>query len=109
MLYLQKLGDSRSCEKQGGKQSTVLGTVDVKDAFLMMDQEKRPMVVSLCNKLYRVKCNLPGQRLAKKSQCCVMVHVDDVMFCGDRKYWENAFFGEAHTALRHQPFTAARH
>ena len=90
----------------------------IKDAFLMVDQEK-PMAVSLHNKLYRVKKNVPGQRLgakmwywsfrdflhkhldmhwcieqpcmAKNSHCCVMVHVDDVMFCGDGWYWENVF------------------
>ena len=65
MLYLQKLGDSCAVGKQVGDQSTVLGTVDVKDAFLMVDQEK-PMMVSLHKKLYRVKRNLPGQRLGAK-------------------------------------------
>ena len=84
----------------------------------MVDQEK-PMAVSLHNKLYRVKKDVPGQRLgakmwywsfrdflhkhldmhwcieqtctAKNSHCCVMVHVDDVMFCSDGSYWENVF------------------
>ena len=118
MIYLQKLGDATSTEQQTGKHPVVLGTVDIKDAFLMVDQEK-PMAVSLHNKLYRVKKNVPGQRLgakmwywsfrdflnkhldmhrcieqpcmAKNSHCCVMVHVDDVMFCGDGWYWENVF------------------
>ena len=116
-LYLQKLGDETPTEKPTGKHSVVLGTVDIKDAFLMVDQEK-PMAVSLHNRLYRVKKNVAGQRLgakmwywsfrqflnehlekhwcieqpciAKNSHCCVMVHVD-VMFCGDGWYWENVF------------------
>jgi len=116
MIYLQRLGDATSTEQQAGKHSVVLGTVDIKDEFPMVDQEK-PMAVSLHNKLYRVKKNV--QRLgakmwywifrdflnkhldmhrcieqpckAKNSHCCVMVHVDDVMFCGDGWYWENVF------------------
>ena len=84
----------------------------------MVDQEK-PMVVTLHGKLYRVTKNLPGQRLgakmwywsfrkfltenmsmewcveqpcmAKNDKCCLMVHVDDVMFCGDGFYWEKEF------------------
>ena len=65
MIYLQRLGDATSTEQQTGKHSVVLGTVDIKDAFLMVDQEK-PMAVSLHNKLYRVKKNVPGQRLGAK-------------------------------------------
>lgn len=29
--------------------------------------------------------------LARNQHCCVMVHVDDVMFCGDADYWVNIF------------------
>ena len=107
----------------------------MKDAFLMVDQEK-PMVVALRNRLYRVKGNLPGQRLgakmwywsfrefltkelamewcveqpclAKNSQCCVMVHVDGVMFAVTGSTGKTNF-GETQTALHHQPFTAAGH
>ena len=61
MIYLQRLGDATSTEQQTGKHSVVLGTVDIKDAFLMVDQEK-PMAVSLHNKLYRVKKNVPGKK-----------------------------------------------
>ena len=114
MIYLQRLGDATSTEQQTGKHSVVLGTVDIKDAFLMVDQEK-PMAVSLHHKLYRVKKNVSGAKMwywsfrdllnkhldmhwcieqpcmAKNSHCWVMVHVDDVMFCGDGWYWENVF------------------
>jgi hypothetical protein len=98
MIYLQRLGDATSTEQQTGKHSVVLGTVDIKDAFLMVDQEK-PMAVSLHNKLYRVKKNVPGAKMwywsfrdllnkhldmhwcieqpcmAKNSHCWVMVHM----------------------------------
>ena len=102
MIYLQRLGDATSTEQQTGKHSVVLGTVDIKDAFLMIDQEK-PMAVSLHNKLYRVKINVPGQRLGAK-----MWYVDDVMFCGDVGYWENAFL-KTQGALQHTPFTVEGH
>ena len=77
------------------------------------------MLVSLLGKQYTVKRNLPGQRLgakswywhlrsflaekmsfewckeqpclAKNSQCCIMVHVDDILYCGDRAYWQQIF------------------
>ena len=26
--------------------------------------------------------------LARNEHCCIMVHVDDVMFCGDGAYWD---------------------
>jgi len=65
MIYLQNLGDATSTEQQTGKQSVVLRTVDIKDAFFMFDQGK-PMAVSLHNKLYRVKKKVPGQRLGAK-------------------------------------------
>ena len=44
------------------------GTVDIKDAFLMVDQEI-PMAVSLLGKMFRVCKNLPGQRLGAKAWC----------------------------------------
>ena len=37
MLYLQKISDMPSCEGQMHPKQTVLGTVDRKDAFLMVD------------------------------------------------------------------------
>ena len=36
----------------------------------------------------RPRCPLVWHRTV---YCCVMVHVDDVMFCGDGWYWENVF------------------
>eukprot|EP00435_Cladocopium_sp_Y103_P042005 s2855_g11.t1 len=77
----------------------------------------KPMSVSLLGKTYKVCKNLPGQRLgakawywsfremlakeldmqwcqeqpclARNDHCCIMLHVDDVMFCGDSTYWSD--------------------
>ena len=118
MLYLKALGEQQACGSKGDRSSVVLGTVDVKDAFLMVDQAI-PMSVSLLGKTYKVCKNLPGQRLgakawywsfremltkelgmswcleqpclARNEHCCIMLHVDDVMFCGDASYWPDVF------------------
>ena len=42
------------------------GTVDVKDSFFMVDQVT-PMAVSLLGRTYKVKKNLPGQRLGARA------------------------------------------
>ena len=104
-----------SYESQMHPKQPVLGTVDIKDVFLLVDQVK-PMAVTLLNSKYRARRNLPGQRLgtkawyihfretlskdfgfewcaeqpclARNEHCCIMVHVDDVMFCGDGAYWD---------------------
>ena len=97
----------------------LLGPVDVKDAFLMVEQPS-PMMVTLLGRTYWVKRNLPGQRLgakswywqlrqfliekldmmfcveqpciAKNDSCCIVVHVDDILlFCGDAQYWRETF------------------
>ena len=116
MLYLQSLVDVPEHDKSETK--VCLGTVDVKDAFLMVDQPS-PMLVTLLGKAYTVKRNLPGQRLgakiwywhlrgflskhlnfewcpeqpclARNEHCCIMVHVDDIFFCGNRAYWNQTF------------------
>ena len=64
MLYLQSLVDVPEHDKSETK--VCLGTVDVKDTFLMVDQPS-PMLVTLLGKAYTVKRNLPGQRLGAKS------------------------------------------
>ena len=116
MLYLQSLVDVPEHDKSETK--VCLGTVDVKDAFLMVDQPS-PMLVTLLGKACTVKKILPGQRLGAKSwywhlrgflskhlnyewcpeqpclarneHCCIMVHVDDILFCGNRAYWNQTF------------------
>ena len=29
--------------------------------------------------------------LARNGHCCIMVHVDDILFCGNRDYWMKTF------------------
>ena len=58
MLYLQKISEMPSCESQMHPKQPVLGTVDIKDAFLMVDQVK-PMAVTLLNSKYRVRRTFP--------------------------------------------------
>ena len=118
VLYLQKLNDLSALEDNTQKSKVILGTIDVKDAFLMVEQPS-PMVVTLLGKKYWVRKNLPGQRLgakswywhlrhflsqsmdfrfcieqpciAKNDHCAIMVHVDGILFCGDAGYWNNVF------------------
>jgi hypothetical protein len=46
VLYLQKLSDLSALEDDAQKSKVILGTIDIKDAFLMMEQPF-PMVVTL--------------------------------------------------------------
>ena len=117
MMYLQGLTDVAD-ENFNHDDSLCLGTLDVKDAFLMVDQPS-PMLVTLLGQTFTVRRNLPGQRLGAKSwywflreflssemdfewckeqpclarnaSCCIMVHVDDILFCGNRRYWQKTF------------------
>lgn len=66
VLYLQKLSDLSALEDDAQKSKVILGTIDVKDAFLMVEQPS-PMVVTLLGKKYWVRKNLPGQHLDAKS------------------------------------------
>ena len=67
MLYLQKVSGAMGCgNNNNGGESVVLGTVDVKDSFFMVDQVT-PMAVSLLGRTYKVKKNLPGQRLSARA------------------------------------------
>ena len=116
MMYLQNLVDVPNNTDESSK--VCLGTLDVKDAFLMVDQPS-PMLVSLLGREDTVCKNLPGQHLgakswywhlrdslstemsfewcreqpclAKNSQCCIMVHVDDILYCGDGANWHQIF------------------
>eukprot|EP00435_Cladocopium_sp_Y103_P030397 s650_g7.t1 len=93
------------------REDIMLGSLDIKDAFLMADQEK-PLQISTKVGKFKVKKNLPGQRLAARSwfefissyletkdvQFCtenpclgrrngglyILLHVDDMMFCGTK-------------------------
>ena len=41
--------------------------------------------------------------LAKNSQYCIMVHVDDILYCGDRAYWQQIFCSSLQR-FTNQPF-----
>lgn len=118
MVYLQRCAERRGCESQPSEY--VLATLDVKDAFLCVPQSK-PAAVRLAGRKYIIAQNLPGQRLGAKAwyfywyfrtyfsgtcaydwcteepclcrndQSELMLHVDDVLFVGTRKFWEEQF------------------
>eukprot|EP00435_Cladocopium_sp_Y103_P023099 s1965_g5.t1 len=118
MLFLQQLSVSRTSDSHVEADPVILGAVDIKDAFLMVHQQT-PMSITYLGKCFKVKKNLPGQPLgaktwywhframltrefgfewcleqpclARNSHCCLFLHVDDVLFCGDMTYWQNTF------------------
>jgi hypothetical protein len=65
MMYLQSLANVDD-ETHHISEPLCLGTLDVKDAFLMVDQPS-PMLVTLLGQTYTVRKNLPGQRLGARS------------------------------------------
>ena len=108
LMYLQKLGE-KDVESAAESASVTLASLDVKDAFLMVPQDK-PVKIRVGKDEYLVERNLPGQRMGAKSwynflrrfmetdlkcQFCVeqpclakgpnslfMMRVDDILFCG---------------------------
>ena len=88
---------------------TVLGCLDVKGAFLQVEQEE-PILVHIQNQPYVIQKNLPGQRmgakqlrkylstklndsfcseqpcLARNEESTIIIHVDDIVFVGRKKY-----------------------
>jgi hypothetical protein len=100
---------------------TVLGCLDVKDAFLQVEPEE-PILVHIQNQPYVIQKNLPGQRmgakqrfrhlrkylstklnysfcseqpcLARNEESTIIIHVDDILFVGRKKYWQNTFLKE---------------
>ena len=101
-----------------GMYTPTLASLDVKDAFLQVPQE-RIVSVQLSNSEYAVLKILPGQRigarawywffrrftaetlgfewnveqpcLAKSGSNIFMMRVDDLLFCGDSSYWKETF------------------
>ena len=117
VIYLMKLGEL--AEAQHGKEDCVLiGSMDIKDAFLQVDQEE-PLRVRLEIGEFIVHKNLPGQRVGAKAwfdhissylkekggfvSCdlnpcllrnnlaMLLIHVDDIMVAGTTYYIENVF------------------
>ena len=119
MMYLQSLANVAD-DNHHANEPLCLGTLDVKDAFLMVDQPS-PMLVTLLEQTFTVRKNLPGQRLGARSWYWYLrdflstemdfkwcsehfawratriaalwftVRVDDILFCGNRDYWMNTF------------------
>lgn len=52
--------------RREGRQTTVIGALDVKDAFLQVPQEREVQITTPQGK-YRVLRNLPGQRIGAKA------------------------------------------
>ena len=110
----------KKAEETLGGEKTILGSLDVKDAFLQVKQEV-PTQVTTATGHFEVLRNLPGQRigakawfdhltewlksnscrfcpenpcLGKSSSMCVLIHVDDIMFVGNKDYVLNEFIPE---------------
>lgn len=115
LWYLQKISGVDK-ETNAGSKNYTLASLDVKDAFLMVPQEKA-VKVRLRGSEWVVQRNLSGQRLGARhwylflrsflekeidfkscaEQRCLcrnehgimMIHVDDVMFAGETQYWQD--------------------
>ena len=103
---------SEKAEECDGGRKMVLGSLDIKDAFLQVDQSEDLQVSTAAGK-YRVLKNIPGQRQGAKAwyECLsqflqengfqfhaenpclgklsdkvwILIHVDDVLFCGEEE------------------------
>ena len=118
IVFLQMLKQLELSELDKENYDVVLAAVDIKDAFLQVPQQ-HVVSVNLHGTEYVVLRNLPGQRLGAKARywyfreyvtssmnfewCSVqpclakckgnvlMVHVDDLLFTGSRKFWTQKF------------------
>ena len=96
----------------------VLSSLDVSDAFLQVEQDN-PVLVKLQGIDWVICRNLPGQRLgakqwfqhlrahlestmgfefspeqpcmARTKDCTILIHVDDILFCGLESFWRDVF------------------
>jgi len=115
-VFLKNCSERHGCEDQ--TEEHILATIDVKDAFLCVPQE-RPFSVRLAGRRFIIAKNLLGQRLGatawywflrrylsetfsyewcpeqpclcKNSESVLMVHVDDVLYTGTRRFWDERF------------------
>ena len=65
-IFLQRVREEEEAREGEGAFSEILGCLDVKDAFLQVQQEK-PLKVDLRGEEPLVKRNLPGQRVGAKA------------------------------------------
>ena len=117
VIYLMRLGEIEESQ-QGKAEDVVIGSMDIKDAFLQVDQEE-PLRVRVEAGEFIVHKNLPGQRLGAKAwfdhisnflkekgnfESCdlnpcllrndlamLLIHVDDIMIAGSTYYIEKVF------------------
>ena len=67
LMYLQTCGE-RDAEIQADNTEVTLACLDVKDAFLMVPQDKdKPVKIKVGEEEFLVKRNLPGQRMGAKN------------------------------------------
>ena len=118
IVFLQMLKQLELSELDKENYDVVLAALDIKDAFLQLPQQ-HVVSVNLHGTEYVVLRNLPAQRLGAKAwywyfreyvtssmnfewcsvQPCLakcegnvfMVHVDDLLFAGSRKFWTQKF------------------
>ena len=112
LLQLKYLAMKQSAKDMDVSYQPVLGCLDVKE----------PILVQLQGESYVIRQNLPGQRLGAKQwylhlskflnaqmdftfcaeQPCIarndfatlIIQVDDVLYCGNKDYWENVFLAK---------------
>ena len=106
--------------KQSNDLEPVLGCLDIKDAFLQVDQAE-PILVRIQGEPYVIQKNLPGQRmgarawydhlrkyltetfgygwcseqpcLASNGSSTLLIHVDDILYVGNKSDWETFLKG----------------
>ena len=119
LLWLQKTADHQAAEGTETNSDWILATLDVKDAFLMVPQPE-VLKIKVGDESYVVLRNLLGQRQGAKSwyqflrafldktfnvewcpgqpclcrgvEFCLLTHVDDIMYAGSRKFWNEVGF-----------------
>ena len=112
--------------REFGNREVVLGSLDVKDAFLQVPQEKPVQIVTELGR-FKVVRNLPGQRIGARAwfdyfvsfleqrgfsfcpenpclgkmedKVQLFIHVDDVMFIGEIGYVQEVFLPELKKAF----------
>ena len=118
VLWLQKAADFEASKGTDSGCEWLLATLDVKDAFLMVPQPE-VLKIRVGSENYIVLRNLPGQRqgarswywhlrkwlddafkvewcleqpcLCRGNNFCLLTHVDDILYCGSRQFWNDVF------------------
>ena len=133
MKYLRQkqLADEMKDDKS---YEVVLGCLDIKDAFLQVEQQE-PILVGIHNEQYVIQRNLPGQRLgarawyqclrdflvksmdyefcneqpciARNNKSTIIIHVDDIMYVGSKACWNDVFMKSMSPTLNWMVLEAA--